>query len=209
MLITGSWDRTLKYWDLRQPSAAFTHTLPDRLYAMSAHPPPTAPAAAAVWRFVSRNDGGFHAGGVFFPGRRLRVPAAGGGHGGAAPAGVQPGKPADGVQVAAQPAQVPDALRGRVPGQERLPGRLDRGARRGAPRGGGERGEELHVQVPPRRRGHLQRQRDGVPPTARHARHVRVRARTRCSSELAPPPLYARVLASRVVRRAVAGRTAA
>lgn len=38
MLITGSWDKTLRYWDTRSPSAAFSYQLPERLYAMSERP---------------------------------------------------------------------------------------------------------------------------------------------------------------------------
>lgn len=33
-LISGSWDKTLKYWDLRQSQPAATITLPERCYAM-------------------------------------------------------------------------------------------------------------------------------------------------------------------------------
>lgn len=39
MLITGSWDKTIKYWDLRQPNPAHTQQLPERVYAMDVlHP---------------------------------------------------------------------------------------------------------------------------------------------------------------------------
>lgn len=39
MLITGSWDRTLRYWDLRQPSPVHQQQLPERVFAMDAvHP---------------------------------------------------------------------------------------------------------------------------------------------------------------------------
>jgi mRNA export factor len=34
MLVTGSWDRTLKYWDCRQPTPVHTQALPDRVHAM-------------------------------------------------------------------------------------------------------------------------------------------------------------------------------
>ncbi|GAA95553.1 uncharacterized protein L969DRAFT_101656 [Mixia osmundae IAM 14324] len=34
LLATGSWDKTIKYWDLRQPTAALSVTLPERVYAM-------------------------------------------------------------------------------------------------------------------------------------------------------------------------------
>ena len=36
MLITGSWDRTVRYWDLRQPNPVHTQQLPERVYAMDA-----------------------------------------------------------------------------------------------------------------------------------------------------------------------------
>jgi len=34
MLVTGSWDKTLKYWDLRSPNPVHTQQLPERVYAM-------------------------------------------------------------------------------------------------------------------------------------------------------------------------------
>lgn len=34
MLVTGSWDRTIKFWDTRSPTAAGTTQLSERLYAM-------------------------------------------------------------------------------------------------------------------------------------------------------------------------------
>ncbi|GMH40308.1 hypothetical protein BSKO_08212 [Bryopsis sp. KO-2023] len=33
-LLTGSWDKTLKYWDLRTPNPTFSYSLPERCYAM-------------------------------------------------------------------------------------------------------------------------------------------------------------------------------
>ena len=33
-LVTGSWDKTLKYWDLRSPQPLATVQLPERCYAM-------------------------------------------------------------------------------------------------------------------------------------------------------------------------------
>lgn len=33
-LVSGSWDKTLKYWDLRSPTAMATVQLPERCYAM-------------------------------------------------------------------------------------------------------------------------------------------------------------------------------
>jgi len=39
LLVTGSWDRTLKYWDSRQPNPALQVHLPERCYALSVtHP---------------------------------------------------------------------------------------------------------------------------------------------------------------------------
>ena len=35
LLVTASWDRTLQYWDLRQPQATNTVSLPERVYAFS------------------------------------------------------------------------------------------------------------------------------------------------------------------------------
>lgn len=34
MVATGSWDKTLKYWDLRSPTAVATVQLPERVYSM-------------------------------------------------------------------------------------------------------------------------------------------------------------------------------
>lgn len=34
MLVTGSWDKTLKYWDTRTPTATATVPLPERVYCM-------------------------------------------------------------------------------------------------------------------------------------------------------------------------------
>ncbi|KAJ3241286.1 hypothetical protein HDU81_001271 [Chytriomyces hyalinus] len=34
MVITGSWDKTIKYWDLRTPTPAFSVNMPDRVYSM-------------------------------------------------------------------------------------------------------------------------------------------------------------------------------
>jgi mRNA export factor len=39
MLVTGSWDKTIKYWDLRSPNPTHTQQLPERVYAMDcSHP---------------------------------------------------------------------------------------------------------------------------------------------------------------------------
>jgi len=39
LLVTGSWDRTLKYWDTRQPNPALQVQLPERCYALDVtHP---------------------------------------------------------------------------------------------------------------------------------------------------------------------------
>ena len=34
MLVTGSWDRTLRYWDLRQPNPVHVQQVPERVYSM-------------------------------------------------------------------------------------------------------------------------------------------------------------------------------
>lgn len=34
MVVTGSWDKTVKYWDLRQSTAVASVTMQDRVYAM-------------------------------------------------------------------------------------------------------------------------------------------------------------------------------
>jgi len=39
LLVTGSWDKTLKYWDCRTPNPAFTFNLPERCYAMDVKHP--------------------------------------------------------------------------------------------------------------------------------------------------------------------------
>lgn len=39
MLVTGSWDKTLRYWDLRQPNPIHTQQLPERVYAMDVNYP--------------------------------------------------------------------------------------------------------------------------------------------------------------------------
>ncbi|KAJ3416475.1 hypothetical protein HDV05_001633, partial [Chytridiales sp. JEL 0842] len=36
MVVTGSWDKSIRYWDLRQPTPAFTLQLPERCYSMDA-----------------------------------------------------------------------------------------------------------------------------------------------------------------------------
>ncbi|KAI8867672.1 WD40 repeat-like protein [Ramicandelaber brevisporus] len=46
ILATGSWDKTLKYWDLRQQTPIATYTLPDRCYAMESRFPMLAVATA-------------------------------------------------------------------------------------------------------------------------------------------------------------------
>ncbi len=39
LVVTGSWDKSLRYWDLRSPNAVHTQPLPERVYAMDAtHP---------------------------------------------------------------------------------------------------------------------------------------------------------------------------
>ena len=39
MLVTGSWDKTIRYWDLRQPNPVHTQQLPERVYAMDVRHP--------------------------------------------------------------------------------------------------------------------------------------------------------------------------
>lgn len=39
LLVTGSWDRTLRYWDARSPTAAHTQALPERVYALDVKHP--------------------------------------------------------------------------------------------------------------------------------------------------------------------------
>ena len=34
MLVTGSWDRTVRYWDLRTQNPVHTQQLPERVYGM-------------------------------------------------------------------------------------------------------------------------------------------------------------------------------
>ncbi len=34
MLVSGGWDKTLRYWDLRQAQPAFKQDLPERVYGM-------------------------------------------------------------------------------------------------------------------------------------------------------------------------------
>jgi len=39
MLVTGSWDKTVRFWDCRTPKAAFIINTPDRVYAMDCTAP--------------------------------------------------------------------------------------------------------------------------------------------------------------------------
>ncbi|KAK9827320.1 hypothetical protein WJX81_004742 [Elliptochloris bilobata] len=39
VLVTGSWDRTLRYWDLRSPNPVHTQSLPERVYALDVRYP--------------------------------------------------------------------------------------------------------------------------------------------------------------------------
>ena len=39
MLVTGSWDKTIRYWDLRQPNPVHTQQLPERVYSMDVRHP--------------------------------------------------------------------------------------------------------------------------------------------------------------------------
>lgn len=36
VLLTGSWDKSLRYWDCRSPSPSCTVSLPERLYSADA-----------------------------------------------------------------------------------------------------------------------------------------------------------------------------
>ena len=39
MLVTGGWDKTVRYWDLRQPNPVHVQQLPERVYAMDVRYP--------------------------------------------------------------------------------------------------------------------------------------------------------------------------
>ncbi|KAJ3003101.1 hypothetical protein HKX48_001951 [Thoreauomyces humboldtii] len=39
LAITGSWDKTMKFWDMRQQTAVHTYQLPERCYVMDSHGP--------------------------------------------------------------------------------------------------------------------------------------------------------------------------
>jgi len=39
IVVTGSWDKTVKYWDTRSPNPAYDVTLPERVYAMDCSSP--------------------------------------------------------------------------------------------------------------------------------------------------------------------------
>ncbi|KAG6422005.1 hypothetical protein SASPL_118566 [Salvia splendens] len=39
LLVTGSWDKTLRYWDLRQPNPTWVQQLPERCYALTVKHP--------------------------------------------------------------------------------------------------------------------------------------------------------------------------
>ncbi len=47
MLVTGSWDRSVRYWDLRQPNPVHTQQMPERVYAMDIRYPMMAVGTAA------------------------------------------------------------------------------------------------------------------------------------------------------------------
>lgn len=52
MLVTGSWDKTLKYWDTRSPGAILTVPLPERCYALDVIFPVLAVATAEKYLLV-------------------------------------------------------------------------------------------------------------------------------------------------------------
>ncbi|KAK4996948.1 RNA export factor gle2 [Elasticomyces elasticus] len=59
MLITGSWDKTIKYWDLRQQTPAATVQCKDRVYSMSLRKQLLAVACADRWiEMINLNDPG-------------------------------------------------------------------------------------------------------------------------------------------------------
>ena len=39
MVVTGSWDKTLRYWDLRSPNPVHTQPLAERVYALDVRGP--------------------------------------------------------------------------------------------------------------------------------------------------------------------------
>lgn len=61
-LLTGSWDKSLKYWDTRSPSPAITINLTERLYAMDSLFPILVAATAdrSVFLYDLRHPGPFH-----------------------------------------------------------------------------------------------------------------------------------------------------
>ena len=177
MLVTGSWDKTVKYWDLRSPTPAHTQQMPERVYAMDVQSELLVVGTAD--RQIQVGQGGMGqgagAGAVIegpgcspctvclvpllwgfplpdFPACRPLTTALPPPRPRLA-AGLQPEQPRRGLQVAAVAAQVPDALHRRLPRQVGLPAGQHRGAGGGAPRRGRDAVQELHVQVPQVRRG--------------------------------------------------------
>eukprot|EP01095_Lingulamoeba_sp_RSL-Kostka_P011292 TRINITY_DN4257_c0_g1_i1.p1 TRINITY_DN4257_c0_g1~~TRINITY_DN4257_c0_g1_i1.p1 ORF type:complete len:352 (+),score=112.35 TRINITY_DN4257_c0_g1_i1:95-1150(+) len=46
LLVTGSWDKTIRYWDVRQNNCAHTQNVPDKVYSMDVRHPVLAVATA-------------------------------------------------------------------------------------------------------------------------------------------------------------------
>lgn len=173
---TGGWDKCLKYWDCRSPTPALQVTLPERVYAMDVNHPLLVVGCADrhIWVYnlaqpdkpykqiqsplkwqtrcvacfpgelvcadASRHGDRDHsltalAGGQWWPSRTCR-------RGLLAVAGVQ--SASHSLPHALYPLLVSDVVLRR---QERLLDWVDRGARGGAPCGGGKRQQELHIQV--------------------------------------------------------------
>ena len=116
MLVTGSWDKTLKYWDLRSQGPALQYQLPERLYAMSCVYPMLV-VGTAERHIQARGPGGFAS--SCLAGRLLMFLLQ---RPDRCSAGNQPGAAAGRIQNHRFAAEVPDALPDHFPRQNRLPG---------------------------------------------------------------------------------------
>ena len=130
MLVTGGWDRTLRYWDLRSPNAVHVHQLPEKCYALSLNFPLLVVGTAERHIEVS----GLISSLFSSPTRHLQsrdltqAPQK---------KDFQPSDRASaGLQEGDFPAQVPDEDDRGLPEQDRVPRRIHRGQGRGPPRGG-------------------------------------------------------------------------